>query len=221
MASASLGLVAGGVVPAPVARVIEAGSAAHPWPRSEALLRGPAATRNLADAVHCLCALHGRHPSVIDHAGVRPAGEPISQWLAAAGEAFADERALLGRLAAAAGPIPSTPDGQQAEAALAAQRHAIDVLARSERSGCALGAALALVADWSAIRQVLAVAADRFGVSASVSRLSRPDALVSIVGDVESAAERRAMLFAAEQIAHQHFGLWDLLEARALAREER
>jgi hypothetical protein len=29
----------------------------------------------------------------------------------------------------------------------------------------------------------------------------------------------RAMLFGAEQISVQHFGLWDLLEARQLARE--
>ena len=42
------------------------GSARHPFIR--AMCAPGAPTRDLADAIHLLCALHGRHPGVIDHA---------------------------------------------------------------------------------------------------------------------------------------------------------
>jgi hypothetical protein len=201
-----------------VACVAAQGSAAHPYPVSEALLRGPHAARNLADAVHFLCVLHGRHPGVIDHAASRSVEPAARAWFASAVDGFAAERAFLARLAVAAGPIPSTPGSSGTEAAVLAQRHAIEMLAQSERSGCALGAALALAIDWASIRTVLAAAGRRFGVEAPPAHFCDPSARALAAAETASPAAERAMLFGAEQIVIQHFGLWDLLEARQDAR---
>ncbi|NJS15489.1 MAG: hypothetical protein HC788_13915, partial [Sphingopyxis sp.] len=57
------------------------GTGAHPYVKSGKLSDGPDAMRNLADAVHFLCVLHGRHPGVVDHAA-RKAVEPDARaWL--------------------------------------------------------------------------------------------------------------------------------------------
>lgn len=192
------------------------GSAAHPYPRSDELLRGPHAARNLADAVHFLCILHGRHPGVVDHAAGRCLDAPARSWFAAATAAFAQERAFLARLAAAAGPLPSTMGASDNEAAVRGQRHAIEMLASSERNGCALGAALAVSLDWSVVHDMLNVAGQRFAVEFPPYR-GDPEAVRALADG--SAAVERALLFGAEQIVIQHFGLWDLLEARQQARE--
>ena len=155
-----------------LACVDEQGSAAHPYLRSEALLRGPHAARNLSDAVHFLCMLHGRHPGVIDHAANRCVEPEARAWFNEATAAFAEERAFLARLSFAAGPIPSTPGAGDSESTVLAQRHAIEMLAQSERKGCALGAAVAVAIDWASIRTVLNAAALRFGLDVPVSRLS-------------------------------------------------
>ena len=144
--------------------VAEHGSAAHPYFVSPALLNGPESARNLADAVHFLCALHGRHPGVVDHAAGRPMEDAARAWLIAAGEAMAAERLYLTQLAVAAGPAPSTPGGGASEAAVIAQRNALTTLAVSDRRGCALGASLAFAIDWSPIRTVLDAAAQRLGI---------------------------------------------------------
>lgn len=202
-----------------LACVAEGGSAAHPYATSEALLRGPHAARNLADAVHFLCTLHGRHPGVVDHAANRSV-EPVERgWFNEALNGFAAERGFLTRLAVAAGPMPSTAGAGDTEAAVLGQRHAIEMLAQSERHGCALGAAMALVLDWQSVRGVLAVAAARFGLEPPPYTLADPARIRAVAADaaVRPAVER-AIMFGAEQIVIQHFGLWDLLEARQQAR---
>lgn len=202
-----------------LACVDEHGSAAHPYLRSDALLRGPHASRNLSDAVHFLCMLHGRHPGVIDHAANRCLEQETRAWFNKTTEAFADERRFLARLAFAVGPIPSTPGAGNAEAAVLGQRHAIEMLAQSERKGCALGAAFAVAIDWEAIRAVLDVAAHRFGVDLPVTRLSPAGEVAALAETVIATAQlQRALLFGANQIVLQHHGLWDLLEARQQAR---
>lgn len=195
------------------------GSAAHSHPRSEAMSVGAETARNVADAVHHLCLLHGRHPGVIDHATARTAEAPLRAFLEEAAEAFAHERGLLTRLVVAVGPLPSTPGQADSEAAVLAQHHAIDMLAQSDRNGCALGAALALLADWSAVRPVLAVAAGRLSVETESCTLPGDGAIRDAVAAAAlNPATERAMLFGAQQIVAQHRGLWDLLEARAIAR---
>jgi hypothetical protein len=204
-----------------IACVTDHGSATHPYFRCEPLLAGPDATRNLADAVHFLCALHGRHPGIVDLAATRTVEPAGRTWLAAAAAALADERALLNRLAVAAGPAPSTPGGANSESAIIAQRSALATLAQSDRKGCALGAALAFAADWAPIRNIIDAAAKRFGLEAAPSGLSDPDLLRAVAEEAGiSPAAERALLFGAQQLALQHRALWDLLEARQQARRE-
>lgn len=220
MASLSVERVGGGGAGALLAAAIaERGSAKHPHAAGEALTRGQSSTRDLADAVHFLCMLHGRHPGAIDHAANRIVERDSQAWLAPMIEAFAAERLYLTRLSVAAGPLPSTPGAADSDAVILAQRHAIDMLAQSERTGCALGAAMALIGDWAAIRAVLDIAAARLGVEVPAGRLHD---LESIRAHADLAATtpavERALLFGAEQVLLQHRGLWDLLEARAEAR---
>jgi hypothetical protein len=204
-----------------IACVADHGSATHPYFGSDPLLAGAEATRNLADAIHFLCALHGRHPGIVDFAATRTIDPGGRIWLAGAADAVAAERALLNRIAVAAGPAPSTPGGSGSESAIIAQRSALATLAQSDRKGCALGAALAFAADWVPIRNIIDAAAKRFGLDAPPSGLGGHDQLRAVAEEAgESPATERALLFGAQQLALQHRALWDLLEARQQARRE-
>ena len=194
------------------------GSARHPF--LQAMCRPGATTRDLADAIHLLCALHGRQPGVIDHAlagGPSPAAAP---WLEDAALSFADERALLARLTAAAGPIPSTPGQAESEAAVTHQLHALDMLAQSDRNGCAIGAAIALILDWRSIRGLLEASAERAGFAPLPAHLpiDAETQTLAVALAAEPAVER-AMSFGAQQLLAQHRALWDLAEARKSARD--
>ncbi len=197
------------------------GTASHGYANAADLLTGREAVRNLADAAHYLCVLHGRFPGVIDHAAAKTAHTAAQGWLAAAAEAFAAERSLLTRLAVAAGPLPSTPGQADCEATVLQQRHALEMLSQSERAGCALGAALALALDWRAIRSVLDAAARRVSIEPQPCALPSEEetrTVMMIVAD--TLAFERAMAFGAQQLLAQHRGLWDLLEARQAARAD-
>ena len=220
MASASVGTAAfpraGQLL---LASVAARGSAAHPWHGHPDLLKGEHATRGLADLIHFLCTLHGRYPGVIDHAASRVLEPAPRAWLAQASYAFAGERAYLARLAVAAGPVPSTPGAAASDSAVLGQRHAIEMLAQSERRGCGLGTAMALVLDWVHVRAALDAAAQRFGVEPPAYAAAGADEVAALADNfAASAAAQRALLFGAEQILLQHHGLWDLLEARHQAR---
>lgn len=220
MASVPLGQVnAPQPGPALLATVREQGSASHPYVASAQLLSGAAAARNLADAIHFLCALHGRHPGVIELVAMRTVEPGARSWLSETAEGFARERTYLANLAVQAGPVPATP-GAGSEAAVAMQRNAIMTLAQSERRGCAIGAALAVAADWTIIRQVLDCAAARFGMNTPAPwRAGEVEAVGAVLGGLgDHTGVGRAALFGAEQVAIQHRGLWDLLAARAEAR---
>jgi hypothetical protein len=220
MASASVETAGGPLTGALLlARLAEHGSAAHAYAASPQLLRAPTSGRDLADLIHYLCVLHGRYPGLIDHAAARVAEPDARAWLTNAAYAFAGERAYLARLAVAAGPVPSTPGAGGTDAAVLGQRHAMETLALSERRGCALGAAMALVLDWAAIRACLDSAAARFGVDTPAYPAAEPGSVVRLADDHgASAPVQRALLFGAQQILVQHHGLWDLLEARQQAR---
>ncbi|WP_260582310.1 DUF6975 family protein [Sphingopyxis sp. PET50] len=183
------------------------------------LSNGPDAMRNLADAVHFLCLLHGRHPGVIDLAA-RKAVDPVSrQWMDEAADAFAQERAFLSKIAAAVGPVPSTQGQDQCEAAVAAQRKALDMLAESDRHGCAVGAAIALTLDWRTIRVLLDISAQRLDMAPPRCALPDLRETARLAGAVaDTPAAERALVFGAQQLIAQHSGLWDLLEARAASR---
>lgn len=204
-----------------MARIASDGSASHEYLRNDAAFAGGDATRNLADAVHHLCILHGRHPGLIDHAAESTACAVSQRWLTAVAPAFSAERLYLMRLAVAAGPVPSTPGSAESEAAVAGQCHALQMLARSERRGCPLGAAVALILDWRAIRPLLDRAALRFGVETVATRLPDAPAVEALVCEVaREPAVQRALNFGAEQVLVQHRGLFALLDARQSARRE-
>ena len=204
-----------------LACVSEHGTQTHAFFRNESLVAGHEAARNLADAIHFLCALHGRHPGIVDHAATRTVEPGARGWLASAGAAMAVERSYLTRLAVAAGPMPSTPGGAGSEAAILSQRGALATLAQSDRRGCALGAALAFAAEWASIRTILDTAAKRLGIEAPLCLLGGIDSLHDVADDAGQApSTQRAILFGAQQLALQHRGLWDLLEARSQARRE-
>lgn len=196
------------------------GSAAHRWFRSPALTGGRHAARNLADAIHYLCLLHGTQPALVDQIAADAIHPAASDWLAAAVTGFAVERNNLANLAVAAGPMPSTPGQAECEAAINGQRHALATLAESGRTGCAIGAAATLLLDWAAIRILLDDAAARLGVIPLPSTVPDREATLAVI---DAAAETpivvRAMTFGARQILGQQRGLWDLLEARRDARD--
>ena len=207
------------VAEAQLARVGADGSARHAYLAALIEATGAHSARDIADAVHLLCSVHGHHPGLIEQAlSICPNG-PTQQWLGRASDAFERERLYLVRLTSAVGPIPSTPAAAETEATLVAQRHALEILAKSERRGCALGAATALVSDWWPIRRLLDRAAARVGIESPAPSLPDEASVVeAIERECDSPASERALAFGGEQLLLQNRGLFDLLEARAAAR---
>ncbi len=190
-------------------------------PAYRALLGPDAPLRDVIDAVHALCMLHGRHPGVVDYALAHDPDGAAKAWLGEAAAAFVAERAYLVRLVAAGGPLPSTPGQAETEAAIVAQAHALDTLAQSDRTGCATGAAVALVLEWAPIRALLDAAATRFGIEAAPCTLPiEADTSTLLATSFGTPAIERAILFGADQVLAQHRGLWGLLESRASARNQ-
>ncbi|MGI8611333.1 MAG: DUF6975 family protein [Sphingomicrobium sp.] len=207
------------VAEAHFARVNDFGCVRHPHLQALIEGSGPHSGRDLADAIHLLCSLHGRHPGLIEIACTTSPDKTAHDWLERASEAFERERLYLVRLTSAVGPMPSTPGAAETEASLLGQRHALEILASSERHGCALGAATALVGDWWPIRRLLDRAATRAGLDSPAPSLPDEASLVEVVeGASDSPASARALAFGGEQLLVQHRALFDLLEARTSAR---
>jgi hypothetical protein len=210
-----------GVAEAHFARANDYGCARHPHLVALIEGSGPHSGRDLADAVHLLCSLHGRHPGLIELAYSTSPERGAQAWLASASEAFERERLYLVRLTSAVGPMPSTPGAAETEASLLAQRHALEILAGSERYGCAIGAATALIGDWGPIRRLLDRATARAGLDSPAPSLPNEALLVEFVEAAsDSPASARALAFGGEQLLLQHRALFDLLEARASARAD-
>jgi len=202
-----------------LARVAGEGCARHPYLSSLLEASGPHTGRDLSDAVHLLCSLHGRYPGLIELALQRSSSGPAQVWLSQASEAFERERLYLVRLTSAVGPLPSTPGAAETESSLVAARHALETLAHSERKGCALGAATALVGDWWPIRRLLDRAAARVGIQSPAPSLPDDESVIGVINSSSDAlAGDRALAFGSEQLLLQHRALLDLLEARAEAR---
>jgi hypothetical protein len=92
-------------------------------------------------------------------------------------------------------------------------------LAMSERDGCALGAATALVGDWWPIRRLLDRAATRSGIESPAPSLPDEASVVAVIRDGSATpSSARALSFGGEQLLLQHRALFDLLEARSEAR---
>ncbi|QJB68177.1 DUF6975 family protein [Parasphingorhabdus halotolerans] len=172
-----------------------------------------------ADIAHFLCVLHGRHPGVVDHAATKTADEAARTWLVEAIEGFTAERAFLTKLTVVAGPISGVGVDDQSNAAVMAQRKALDMLSQSDRNGCAIGASFALVLDWFAIRGILEKMAIRLGFESRAAILPSPEATESLNTILSGNKPiERAINFGADQVLTQHRGLWQLMEARRNAR---
>ena len=207
------------VAEAQLARVAGEGCARHPHLNALLEVAGPHCGRDLADAVHLLCSVHGRYPGLIQIALERCAKGETREWLSRAADAFERERSYLVRLTAAVGPVPSTPGAAESESSLVAARHALETLAMSERDGCALGAASALVGDWWPIRRLLDRAAARAGSDVPAPSLPDEASIILVIErGTENPPSARALAFGGEQLLLQHRALFDLLEARAAAR---
>ncbi|MCM8556858.1 DUF6975 family protein [Sphingomicrobium sediminis] len=204
---------------APYDRVATEGIASHPHAMAIAAASSPEPVRDLADLIHLICDIHGRHPTLVEAALARSASGVQRDWMMQAANAFERERLYVVDLTARVGPLPSTPGAAASTSTMQATRHAVETLAKSERRGCALGAATALVVDWQGIRALLDIAAERVGIDLPEctlpDRCSTEAVMASVDGDV---AAERALGFGAEQLLLQHRGLFDLLEARAKAR---
>lgn len=208
-----------GAAEAQLARVATDGCVRHPHLNALLEAVGPNCGRDLADAVHLLCSLHGHYPGLIEVALQRCPSPDTQSWLERASEAFERERLYLVRLTASVGPLPSTPGAAETEAGLSAARHALETLATSERAGCALGAATALVGDWWPIRRLLDRAALRAGMDCPAPSLPDEASIVEVIAAASAtSASARALAFGGEQLLLQHRALFDLLEARTEAR---
>lgn len=198
------------------------GTASHPYAAQSAAGQPSDLTRSLAalaDAAHYLCMLHGRYPGVIDHAATRIADNAVRDWLIRAAAGFAGERTFLTQVSVAVGPQPSTAGQADTDAAIVQQRHALDMLAQSDRHGCAIGAAVALVLDWVAVRRILDMAALRAGIEPRRGELPTLGETLNVVDALcVDESTSRAFLFGGRQLIGQHRGLWDMLQSRAAAR---
>jgi len=204
-----------------LARVASDGCARHRHLQHLVEASGRDAGRDLSDTVHLLCSLHGHYPGLIEIALQRCPQGTAQDWLLRASEAFERERLYLVRLTSAVGPLPSTPGAAETEASLMGARRALETLAQSERQGCALGSATALVGDWWPIRRVLDRAAVRAGVETPAPSLPDEASIVDAIDSLSTnPAGQRALAFGGEQLLLQHRALFDLLEARAEARSD-
>ena len=209
------------VAGAQLARVASDGCARHKHLQRLVEASGRDAGRDLSDAVHLLCSLHGHYPGLIEIALQRCPSGAAQEWLLRASEAFERERLYLVRLTSADKPLPSTPGAAETESSLMGARRALETLAESERQGCALGSATALVGDWWPVRRVLDRAAARAGVEAPAPSLPDETSVVAAIDSLsDSPASQRALAFGSEQLLLQHRALFDLLEARAEARSD-
>lgn len=193
------------------------GSASHEF---VALLnRNPhmIARPTLADVMHHLGILHGRRPGMFDIiANASPA--ICNDWLLAASRCFAAERDLIARLVVALGPPPSRIGQTRVSVAVDAARNALLTLAGSERLGCAIGAASALLLDWENIALFLRQLAVRFEIPGHDKISPWPDRAATIAV-LEAAAGLpsgpRAVAFGFKTLLAQHQAFWDIVQTRA------
>jgi hypothetical protein len=169
----------------------------------------------IADIAHFLCISHGRHPGIVDHAATKIIDESARAWLVQAINAFAGERTFLNKLTVAAGPITRQVGQDTITALLSNQAKSFEMLATSDRQGCAAGAAIAIVIDWRTTRPLLEKAAISLGFEPFKLELpSDKQCLHLIEALADTTAKRRAMTFGVEQLLAQQRGLWRLIASR-------
>lgn len=199
------------------ALVAEQGSASANWRRNMA--GGRFASDDAADLVHILCGLHGLHPGLLDRSANHCPDSASAAWFRDAIRGFADERRALVALTVAVGPAPSTQGEDATTVALLGHARALDMLAVSERRGCALGVAAGFVLDWRPLRAGLERVAKRLSFDLPPCLLPLADETIGVLNVAgQDSAVCRAIHFGAFQLGLQQGGLWRLLEARHRAR---
>lgn len=168
-----------------------------------------------ADVAHFLNIAFGRFPGIVDHAAATIGDALARDWLDQSVAGFAVERAFLNRLTVAAGPIHRQVGQERISATLDSLARSMDMLATSERAGCAAGAAIAFVMDWQQTRPLLEHIALSLSIEVPSQALPPRESSLALV-DMLSAtpAVQRAMAFGSQQMLAQQKGLWRIIEAR-------
>lgn len=169
----------------------------------------------IADIAHFQCISHGRHPGVIDHAASKIVDDTAREWLLQATGSFAAERHYLNQLTVAAGPIARQSGQEKITAILTSQSKSFEMLATSDRQGCAAGAAISFAIDWQKTRPLLDQCAVTLGIEPTAISLP-PAAQTIALADLlaSTSSVQRAMMFGAQQLLAQQRGLWQLIAAR-------
>ena len=201
----------------PVVEPLEAALAEY---REPSALRAPgqlARAALLADIAHFMCVSHGRHPGVIDHAATKIIRDDAREWLVKAIDAFAAERAFLTKLTVSAGPMNGHSGQDKISALLASQAKNFEMLATSDRAGCAAGAAIAFTLDWHATRPMLDGTALLLGITPPACNLPGCEETLMLAQSMnESPRIERAIMFGASQLLAQQRSLWKIIAARHL-----
>lgn len=174
-----------------------------------------ARTGLLADISHFIHVAHGRHPGLIDFAANKIVDDAARAWLIKAMDGMLVERAFLNKLTVTAGPIRRLIGHEKVSTLVEGQAKNFQMLATSDRKGCAAGAAIAFILDWHQTRPLLEIAALEMGLTTPEIALPSKAECTDLVASLDAgAAFRRAMAFGAEQTLAQQRGLWQLIVAR-------
>jgi hypothetical protein len=202
----------------PDALVLLEGSAAQPAYRDLMKACRAPSTGVAADVPHLVASLHGS-PALLDIVNRAAVMAEAAGWIVHACAAFTIERQFLTELIVAAGPPPSTPQEAQTLAAIRDARRVLSLLGGSERQGCALGAVIALLLDWPAIRSMLDVTARPLGVAVPPCLLPGSAEIEALLLRLSPDADlERKLTFGARQLLAQHRALWSIAQSRADAR---
>ena len=169
----------------------------------------------LADIGHFMNICFGRHPGIIDHAGLKIVDQEARGWLAQAIDAFALERSFLNRLTIAAGPVHRQIGQDRVNTLIENQSRSMEMLATSDRNGCPAGAAMAFALDWQQCRPLLDRAAMILGMEAPNCLLPSIEATAELAQTLSNRSTvQRAMLFGSDQMLAQQRGLWQIIATR-------
>lgn len=173
----------------------------------------------IADIAHYLCVAHGKHPGVIEYATSKIVDDCSREWLIEAANGFVRERIYLTDLTVAAGPISRLTGQDETDMLIINQSKHYQMLASSDRRGCPIGASTAFVLDWHNIRPLIDRIALQLNVSIpelAIPSIARTQDLLEIYADSQNIV--RAINFGVDQILSQQRAFWNIISARAAAR---
>lgn len=181
-------------------------------------LRSPSKTARaalFADIAHFMNISHGGYPGIIEHAASKITDNAARKWLVDAIDAMLSERTFLNRLTVTAGPIRRLRGQNELDALVLGLAKSFQMLATSDRKGCAAGTAIAFVIDWHQTRPLLDIVASEIGLTPSRVEFPSVVECEQLVQNLDhDASYRRAMAFGAEQTLAQQRRLWQLIVAR-------